>query len=49
MKPFTLRTRLTLAYAAVLSSLESGGYVQHDPATRGIEILRPIDDWLAGA
>ncbi|HYP61676.1 MAG TPA: metalloregulator ArsR/SmtB family transcription factor [Thermomicrobiales bacterium] len=35
--------------AAVLSSLESGGFVQRDPATRGIEIVRPIDDWLAGA
>jgi DNA-binding transcriptional ArsR family regulator len=35
--------------AAVLASLESGGYVQRDPATRSVDVLRPIDDWLARA
>lgn len=35
--------------AAVLAELESGGYVRRAAATRGVEVLRPIDDWLAQA
>jgi DNA-binding transcriptional ArsR family regulator len=35
--------------AEVLASLELGGYVRRDRSTRGIDILRPIDEWLAHA
>jgi DNA-binding transcriptional ArsR family regulator len=35
--------------ATVLSSLESGGFVRRDPANRGAQIIRPLEDWLAQA
>jgi DNA-binding transcriptional ArsR family regulator len=35
--------------AAILSALESGGYVERNPETRGVQIVRSLDDWLARA
>lgn len=35
--------------AAILSALERDGYVRRDQDSRRVEIVRPIDSWLAGA
>jgi len=35
--------------AAVLSSLEQGGYVRRPATGRQITLIRPIDEWLASA